>query len=129
MKTTAERYIDATGEMVAQLARIFGCTPKMVYYALTYRKNSELAYKIRYTAVKDFGATPMCHYPECETLHDITEDGRQLMVQNFDNGASLRVDKRTGEAWITNRRGATVVHKQCISIPQLSEIQVMAENM
>ena len=51
------------------------------------------------------------------------------MRQMFNNGATLRVDKRTGEIWITDWRGKMVVHKQCISFPQLSEFQVMAENM
>lgn len=129
MRTTASRYIDATPEATAKLAKDFQCTEKFVYYALTYRKNSELAKKIRYTAVKEYGAKPMAHYPECETLHNITEDGRDLMVQNFDNGATLRIDKRTGETWVINRRGETIMHKQCIAIPQLTEIQVIAENM
>lgn len=51
------------------------------------------------------------------------------MRQVFNNGATLRVDKRTGEAWITNRKGETVVHKQVISFPQLSAIQALAENL
>lgn len=129
MKTTSPRYIDANSEAMAKLAKLFGVTEKHVYLCLTYRKNNETARKIRFTAVKNYGATPMCHYPECETLHDTTEGGRQIMRQVFDNGATLRIDKKTGETWITNRRGETVVHKQCISIPQLSEIQVIAENM
>lgn len=129
MKTTAARYIDATEETMAKLAKTFQCTPKFVYLALTYRSDTEKARKIRFTAVSNYGATPMCHYPECETLHDTTEDGRQIMRQEFNNGATLRVDKRTGEAWIINRRGEIVVHKQCISFPQLSEIQVIAENI
>lgn len=129
MKTTSPRYIDVTNEATAQLMRVFGCTDKMVYLALTYRKDSELARKIRYTAVKNYGGKPMAHCPECETLHDTTEDGRQIMRQHFDNGATLRIDKRTGETWVTNRRGETVIHKQCVSIPQLSKIQVIAENL
>lgn len=129
MRTTAARYIDATEETTAKLAKTFQCTPKFVYLALTYRSDTEKARKVRYTAVKEYGAVPMCHYPECETLHDTTENGRQIMRQEFNNGATLRVDKRTGETWITNRRGETVVHKQCISFPQLSDIQVIAENM
>lgn len=129
MRTTASRYIDATLETMDKLAKTFQCTPKFVYLALTYRSDTEKARKIRFTAVNNYDAIPMCHYPECETLHDTTEDGRQIMRQEFNNGATLRVDKRTGEAWIINRRGKTIVHKQCISFPQLSEIQVIAENL
>ncbi len=129
MRTTAERYINATDEAIAGLAKALECTEKAVYNALTYRTDSALARKIRYTAVKEFRAIPMHHCPVCNTIFDITEDGRQIMRQEFDNGATLRIDKKTGESWITNRRGVTVAHRQCISLPQLSEIQVMAENM
>ena len=124
-----KRYIDATPEAQAKLAKVFNVTPKYVYMCLTYRADNEKARKIRYAAVHEYGATPMCHCPECETLHNVTEDGRDLMVQNFNNGVKLEIDKQTGETWVTNRRGETVMHKQCITIPQLTEIQVMAENM
>lgn len=129
MRTEADRHIEVTKEAREKLEKAFGCTDRMIRNALTYASDSELARKIRYAAVKEYGAVPMCHYPECETLHDTTEDGRQIMRQRFDNGVTLRVDKITGEAWITNRKGDMVEHMQCISIPQLSEIQVMAENM
>ena len=129
MKSTTERYISASKKVITQLAKASRCTEKFVYMALTYRADTEKARKIRYTAVKEYGAIPMRHCPECETLHDTTEDGRQVMRQHFNNGVTLRIDKRTGETWIINRRGETVVHKQCISIPQLSEVQVIAENM
>ena len=129
MKSSKERYISVDKQTIAKLAKASKCTEKFVYMALTYRSDTVNARKIRYVAVKEYGGIPMCHYPECKTLHDTTEDGRQIMRQVFNNGATLRVDKRTGEIWLTNRRGETVVHKQCISFPQLSEFQAIAENM
>lgn len=129
MKTTAERYIDATPEATAKLAKLFRCTEKYVYMCLTYRRDNETARKIRYTAVKNYGATPMCNLPECETWHDTTEDGRQIMRQVFNNGATLRVDKHTGEAWITNRRGETVERTTIKLIPELTKFQVIADNL
>ncbi|MDE6125970.1 MAG: hypothetical protein K2G30_03350 [Muribaculaceae bacterium] len=129
METASKRYIDVTEEAKAKLAKALKCTAHFVYLALTYRKDTELARKVRYTAVREYGGKPMGHYPECETIHNVTADGRDLMVQNFDNGATLRIDKQTGETWVTNHRGETLMHKQCITIPQLTEIQVMAENM
>ena len=129
MKSTKPRYIDATPEAMAKLARLFKCTEKFVYMALTYVQNTELAHKIRFTAVEHYGATPMAHYPECETWHEVTEDGRQIMRQVFDNGATLRVDKHTGEAWITNRRGEVVQRDTIKPIPELSKLQVLAENL
>ncbi|MBD5194958.1 MAG: hypothetical protein HDS16_01285 [Bacteroides sp.] len=129
MRTEAARHIEVTKEAREKLEKAFGCTDRMIRKALSYASDTELARKIRYVAVKEYGAVPMCHYPECETLHDTTEDGRQIIRQVFNNGVVLRVDKRTGEAWITDRRGERVVNRQCVSIPELSEIQVLAENM
>lgn len=131
MKSTAARYIDATPETKAKLAKLFKCTEKYVYMCLTYRTgtDNENAHKIRYTAVKAYGAIPMLHVPECETMHDTTEDGRQIMRQVFNNGATLRVDKETGEAWITDRLGKVVERRTIKPIPELSNLQVIAENL
>lgn len=129
MRTTAARYIDASEETTAKLAKVFDVTPKYVYMCLTYRRDGETARKIRFTAVHNYGATPMLHVPECETWHEVTEDGRKLMLQAFDNGVTLRVDKQTGEAWAVNRHGKEVLRAQIEKIPELSKIQAEAENM
>lgn len=131
MKSTATRYIAATKETMAKLAKQFDVTEKFVYMCLTHRQGTETetGRKIRYTAVKHYGATPMAHYPECETMHDTTEDGRQIMRQTFNNGVTLRVDKNTGEAWFTNRKGETVERCHIVKWAELSKIQVMAENL
>ena len=129
MVTNASRYIAVEKETAGKLAKMFNCCDKMIQLALTYRRNSELARKIRFTAVAHFDGKPMLHVPQCETLHNTTEDGRQIMRQEFDNGATLRVDKQTGEAWITDRRGEPVLHRDYIRIPELSKLQVIAENL
>lgn len=129
MKSTSARYVDVTNEATAQLMRVFGCTDKMVYLALTYRKDSELARKIRYTAVKNYGGKPMAHSPQCETMHNTTADGRQLMVQYFDNGAVLEADKGTGQVIVTNRRGEEVGRWAHVDLPKLAEIQLYAESL
>ncbi len=128
MRTTSN-YIKVSSEAREKLARAFEVEEKTVYLALTGRRDSDKAKKIRYTAVKEYGGIPMVHCPECETMHDITEDGRQIMRQRFNNGATLRIDKNTGETWITNHHGETVMHKQCITIPQLTEIQLYAATL
>ena len=129
MKSTSERYIRATEESVEQLARLFNCMAKYVYMCLTYRQENETARKIRYTAVKHYGATPMIHVPECETIHDMTEGGREVMRQVFSNGVTLRVDKNTGEAWATDRKGAEVLRGQVVKFTDLMKIQAEAENL
>lgn len=54
MDTTSKRYIDVTKETETRLAKLFKCTPKFVYMALTYRRDSQLARKVRYVAVRDY---------------------------------------------------------------------------
>lgn len=128
MRTT-ESYIKVSNEARAKLARLFNVEEKTVYLALTYRRDSDKARKIRYTAVRNYGGVAMCHCPECETIHNVTEDGRQLMVQNFDNGIKLEIDKQTGAAVVYNRKGAVVCRRQIVKFPELSELQLYAESL
>ena len=118
METTSKRYVDVTNAAKTKLAKLFKCTETFVYMALTYRKNSDLARKVRYVAV-----------PECETLHNTTKDGRSVMVQNFDNGVQLIVDKGNGNVDLFNRKGERLNHWDNVDFPKLSEIQIEAEAM
>lgn len=128
MRTTSS-YIKVSDEARAKLARLFNVEEKTVYLALTYRRDSEKSRKIRYTAVHNFGGVPMCHCPECETMHNVTEDGRELMVQNFDNGVKLEIDKQTGSVVIYNRKGAVLDTCKIKEFTELSEIQLYAESL
>lgn len=128
MRTT-ESYIKVSNEARAKLARLFNVEKKTVYLALTYRRDSDKARKIRYTAVRNYGGVAMCHCPECETIHNVTEDRRQLMVQNFDNGIKLEIDKQTGAAVVYNRKGAVVCRRQIVKFPELTELQLYAESL
>lgn len=40
---------------IAKIAKVVGCTPEMVSKSVNFRKNSLLARKIRFVAVKHFG--------------------------------------------------------------------------
>lgn len=128
MRTT-ESYIKVSNEARAKLARQFKVEEKTVYLALTYRRDSDKARKIRYAAVRNYDGVAMCHCPECETIHNITEDGRQLMVQNFDNGIKLEIDKQTGAAVMYDRRGAVVCRRQIVKFSELTELQLYAESL
>lgn len=128
MRTT-ESYIKVSNEARAKLARLFKVEEKTVYLALTYRRDSEKARKIRYAAVHNYGGVAMCHCPECETLHEIREGERQLMVQNFDNGIKLEIDKQTGAAVMYDRQGAVVCRRHIEKFPELSELQLYAESL
>lgn len=128
MRTT-EIYIKVNNEARAKLARLFKVEEKTVYLALTYRRNSDTARKIRFTAVQNFGGVAMCHCPECETMHNVTEDGRELMVQNFDNGVKLEINKHTGAAVVYDRSGAVIMTRQIEKFPELSILQLFAESL
>ncbi len=123
-----ERYIDATEGVREKLAKAFHCTSKFVYMSLTYRADSEKARKIRHTAVNEYGATPMRHCPECETLHETTEDGREIMRQEWNNGAVLVWYKGSSEV-IVRHKGRDVLHENCESLPRFTEIQLYAESL
>lgn len=127
MRTTAERYIDATAEATEKLARRFECKEKTIYLALTYRNNSELSRKIRYVAVKFYGAIPMLHVPECDTLHETSIDGKVYMRQTFLNGAVLLWEK--GSENVTVRFRSKEEHFTCDSLPRFTEIQLYAEGL
>lgn len=119
-----KRYIEVTKTVRAKIARLFHCSEKMVYLSLTYRKDTALAKKIRFTAMKHYGGIPMVQGPEMECLHDA--DG--FMRQYFPNGAMLEWKKGTANVIVTNRNG--VAHAfECASFTQFGEIQNYAKSL
>ena len=127
MRTT-ESYIKVSNEARAKLARLFKVEEKTVYLALTGRRDSDKARKIRYTAVNEYGGVPMLHCPACETLHETTEDGREVMRQEWENGAVLVWYKGTPEV-IVRHKGREVLHENCETMPRFTEIQLYAESL
>lgn len=129
MMTTAGRYIGVSNDARNKLMKVFGCTEKMVRLALTYRSDSDLARRIRHTALKNYGGMNMAQLPECETIHVVAEGDRRLMRQAFDNGAMLEADKGTGEVVVFNRKGEQMGRWENVDIPTLGEIQVFAAGL
>lgn len=83
-------YLDKAGK--GKLRQIFNCTNVMVWKALTFESDSELARKIRYTAVKELGGKLMGEgvYKGWETTHETSED---TMTQIFSNRVKIIVYK------------------------------------
>lgn len=125
--TNAKRYIEVTQESRSKLMQVFKCTSKMVLESLTYRKNSELARKIRYVAVKEFGGKPMLYIPECETMFSTELDGKEYMRQMFTNGAVLLWQKGTPDVIVRFRDQEQQF--KCESLPRFTEIQMYAESL
>lgn len=119
---TVKVKIEVSREVRAKIAKTFDVSDVMVSYALTYNKsrgNSDLAKKIRKMAMEN-GGRRMAYWPECETLHNEV-DG--TMIQIFDNGAVLTINKHTGDARV-DYKGKTMMKKQDISV---REIYIMQE--
>ena len=126
--TITSNYIKVSEDTKMKLARLFNVEAKTVYLALTGRRNSDKARKIRYTAVKEYGGIPMVHCPACETLHETTEDGREIMRQEWSNGAVLVWYKGTPEV-VVRHKGREVLHENCEGMARFSEIQLLAESL
>lgn len=127
MERELRRYIEIEKGMKERLMSAFGCSGKMVYDSLTYRSDTELARKIRYVAVKEYGGIPMRHCPECETMFTTEIGGKEYMRQKFSNGAELLWQKGTPEVRVRFRGKEEVI--VCDSLVRLSELQLYAESL
>lgn len=124
VKGYMKRYIEVTKAVRAKIARLLNCSEKMVYLSLTYRKDTTLARKIRFTAVKHYGGIPMVQGPEMECLHDAAG----YMRQYFPNGAMLEWKKGTANVVVTGRNGVTHPF-ECASFAQFGDIQNFAKSL
>lgn len=90
-----EKEIYVNKEGAHGLMRAFKCTQQMVWQALKFKSDSQLARRIRFTALREFGGVASWKPAPMETTHD-TAGG--IMVQDFGNGVALAVNLTTGEA-------------------------------
>lgn len=113
-----KRYIKLAEEDKKWIERAFGISRVMVNYALGFdpkRGNSDLAKRIRVVAKQRGGLLAYDEIPACETIHD----SRGVMRQEFDNGATLMIDKSNGLVWVRDRNGNVVREVKDCSIEQL----------
>ena len=84
-------YVSKKGK--AHLCEVFNCTTVMVWTALTFKSDSELARKIRFTALTQLNGTPNWKQADVETTHEETE---QTMTQTFGERVKIVVDRKDG---------------------------------
>lgn len=72
-----KRFIKHSMEERRRIARVIGCTDKMVYLALTYRKQTYLARKIRHVALKQFGCIEVV-----EEIRPMTDEDKESLLIN-----------------------------------------------
>lgn len=68
-----EKKIYVSDKAKTQLCKIFSCSKMMVWLALNFKRESDLARKIRYTALTQFGGVPSWKPEEMETTHEEVE--------------------------------------------------------
>lgn len=114
-----EKYISITQEQREFIIKAFGVTSRMVNYALSYRKDTALARRIRRLALER-GGVRMVAVNEIECIHDA--DG--VMTQLMPNGAVIKIDRNTGDAKVYYN-GKPVI---CVDNIRAREIAALQES-
>lgn len=115
-----KQYIHVTKEIRQKLMKIFGCSERMVFFALQFderRGYSDLAKKIRMAAYENYGIL-MNVVPAVETLFD--HDG--YMRQYLPNGAMLEFSKNDGSGDVFFK-GMKVKHYDLVMLNDIESIQ------
>lgn len=127
-KRKSARTIKVSNENKAKLAKIFNCTERMVYKALCFESETELARKIRYVARRDMGGWVEAAVAEDEIFYDTEESGERLMRQYFNNGAVLEVSMTTGEG-VVRFKGSPRYRYVEVLVSDIPTIQNYARNL
>lgn len=79
------------------LMRTFKCTQQAVWQALTFKRDSDQARKIRTLALKRGGKLVDGYVPECETTHNEVD---RTIEQTFGPRVKMVYDRETGETTV-----------------------------
>ena len=124
-----EKKIYVSEKNKAHLRKVFGCSTMMVWKALNFNSDSELARKIRYTALTQLNGTPNWKQADVETTH---EEAEQTMTQIFGERVKLVYDRNDGSTSILVD-GKVTRKEQDLSIPAFmklqSEVEIMAMSL
>ena len=124
-----EKKIYVSEKNKAHLRKVFGCSTMMVWKALNFKSDSELARKIRYTALTQLNGTPNWKQADVETTH---EEAEQTMTQTFGERVKLVYDRNDGSTSILVD-GKVTRKEQDLSIPAFmklqSEVEIMAMSL
>ncbi|WP_315547271.1 hypothetical protein [Prevotella koreensis] len=118
-----KRYIHIKKEDREFIAKVFGITERMVFKAIGYESNTELAKKVRKLA-KERGGIIMREVPELETLFD--SDG--YIRQYLPGGVLLEIYK--AENWCdVYKKGEKKRRFENVMMSDLSSIQKYATTL
>lgn len=116
-------YVSKKGK--THLCEVFNCTTVMVWKALNFKSDSELARKIRCTALTQLNGTPNWKQAEVETTH---EEAEQTMTQTFGERVKLVFDRKDGSVSVFVD-GVVTRREQDMNIPAFMELQSEVELM
>lgn len=124
-----EKKIYVSEKNKAHLRKVFGCSTMMVWKALNFKSDSELARKIRYTALTQLNGTPNWKQTDVETTHEEVE---KTMTQRYGERIKLVYDRNDGSTSILVD-GKVTRKEQDLSIPAFmklqSEVEIMAMSL
>lgn len=120
-----EKKIFVDEKAKGHLRKVFKCTNVMVWKALNFKSDSELARKIRFTALTQLNGTPNWKQAEVETTH---EEAEQTMTQTFGERVKLVVDRKDGSVSVFVD-GVETRREQDMNIPAFVELQNEVELM
>ena len=124
-----EKKIYVSEKNKAHLRKVFDCSTMMVWKALNFKSDSELARRIRFTALTQLNGTPNWKQADVETTH---EEAEQTMTQIFGERVKLVYDRNDGSTSILVD-GKVTRKEQDLSIPAFmklqSEVEIMAMSL
>lgn len=120
-----EKKIFVDEKAKGHLRKVFKCTNVMVWKALNFKSDSELARKIRFTALTQLNGTPNWKQADVETTHKETE---QTMTQTYSERVKLVVDRKDSSVSVFVDNVVTRKEKE-LSISAFMELQSEVELM
>lgn len=118
-----KKYIHITKENREGLAKIFGVTDRMVWAAITFEKDTDVAKRIRKAAIER-GGIMMNELPESETFWDY--DG---YIRHYSpNGAMVEINKINGSCDVIFK-GNNVRHWDNLLFKDIEGIQNWASTL
>lgn len=128
MAKRSTRTIRVTKETTKELAKLFNCTERMVYKALSFKSSTLLAKKIQYVARKEKGGWVEASAPEEDIFYDTMSDGERFMRQYFNNGAVMEVSLTTGKG-IVVFKGERQKSYSMVRVNEIPGIQDYAKSL
>lgn len=120
-------YVSKKGK--AHLCEVFNCTTVMVWKALNFKSDSELARKIRFTALTQFGGVPSWKPEEVETTHEEVE---KTMTQRYGERVKLVYNRNDGSTHVLIDGKETRVEHN-LDVPSFmalqNEVEIMAMSL